>query len=58
VVVARCQGFIADNGEAMMIWIGNSVSPRVLLDLFGVDDINLVDPMMVGRPRFSSLFSK
>lgn len=32
-----------------MIWVGNSVSPQVLLDLFGVDDINLVDPKMVSR---------
>lgn len=39
--------FLVDNGEVMMIWIGNSVSPQVLLDLFGVDDINLVDPRMV-----------
>ena len=31
-----------------MIWVGNSVSPQVLLDLFGVDDINLVNPKTVG----------
>ena len=30
-----------------MIWVGNSVSPQVLLDLFDVDDINVVDPKMV-----------
>jgi len=30
----------------MMIWVGNSVSPRVLLDLFDVDEINRVDPRM------------
>ena len=38
---------LLDNGEAMMIWIGNSASPRVLLDLFGVDDINQVNPRAV-----------
>jgi len=31
----------------MMIWVGSSVSPQVLLDLFGVDEINQVDPRMV-----------
>jgi len=30
-----------------MIWIGNSASPQVLLDLFGVDDINQVNPRAV-----------
>jgi len=30
-----------------MIWIGSSVSPQVLLDLFGVDDINQVNPRAV-----------
>jgi len=39
--------FFLDNGEVMMIWIGNSVSPQVLLGLFGVDDINNVDPKIV-----------
>ena len=37
----------SDNGEVMMVWIGNSVSPQVLLDLLGVDDINRVDSRMV-----------
>jgi len=37
----------SDNAEIMMIWVGNSVSPQVLIDLFGVDDINKVDPKMV-----------
>lgn len=37
----------SDNGEVMMIWVGNSVSPQILLDLFGVDDFNSVDPRMV-----------
>jgi len=38
---------LLDSGEAMMIWVGNSVSPQVLLDLFGVEDIHNVDPKMV-----------
>lgn len=38
---------LLDNGEVMMIWIGNSVSPQVLLGLFGVDDINGVNSRTV-----------
>ena len=30
-----------------MVWIGSSVSPQILLDLFGVDDINQVNPRAV-----------
>ena len=37
----------SDNGEVMMIWVGSSVSPQVLIDLFGVDDINNVNPRTV-----------
>jgi len=37
----------SDNGELMMIWVGGSVSPQVLIDLFGVDDINNVNPRTV-----------
>lgn len=37
----------ADNEEVMMLWVGGSASPQLLLDLFGVDDISQVDPRMV-----------
>ena len=38
---------VLDNGEVMMIWIGNSASPQVLLGLFGVDDMSEVNPRTV-----------
>lgn len=38
---------ISDNEESMVFWIGSSVSPQILSDLFGVDDINAVNPRMV-----------
>lgn len=38
---------ISDNEEMTMLWIGDSVSPQLLLDLVGVDDIYSVDPKMV-----------
>ncbi|KAF9788107.1 hypothetical protein BJ322DRAFT_605700 [Thelephora terrestris] len=49
--------YLLDNGEVMMIWIGNSVSPQILLDLFGVDDINLVDPRMSTLPELDRTLS-
>ncbi|KAF9653645.1 sec24-like protein [Thelephora ganbajun] len=49
--------FLSDNGEVMMIWVGNSVSPQVLLDLFGVDDINNVDPRMSVLPELDTTLS-
>ena len=31
----------------MVFWIGSSVSPQILSDLFGVDEVNAVNPHMV-----------
>jgi hypothetical protein len=36
----------------MVIWVGSSVSPQILRDLFGVDDVNAVNPHMVEFPFF------
>ncbi len=38
-----------------MLWVGQSASPQLLLDLFGVDDIFKVDIRLV-RPAYFSIF--
>jgi len=45
---------IADNEEFQVIWVGQSASPQLLLDLFGVDDIFKVDIRIVRGPSFST----
>jgi hypothetical protein len=41
-----------DNEELQVLWIGQSVSPQLLLDLLGVDDIFKVDIRIVRVPFF------
>ncbi|KAG5646343.1 hypothetical protein DXG03_003666 [Asterophora parasitica] len=38
---------IADNEESVIIWVGGSVSPQILLDMFGMDDIMTLDTRLV-----------
>lgn len=40
----------ADNEELQVLWVGQSASPQLLLDLFGVDDIFKVDIRIVRPP--------
>ncbi|KAK7044831.1 SEC23 SEC24 family protein [Favolaschia claudopus] len=49
--------YLIDNGEAVVLWVGDSVSPQILLDLFGVDDVLVVDPQMSALPRLESRLS-
>jgi hypothetical protein len=43
----------ADNEELQVLWVGQSASPQLLLDLFGVDDIFKVDIRIVRAPILS-----
>ena len=41
--------YLVDNGEYCLLWIGNSVSPKLLEDLYGVSSLDDLDPRMVRR---------
>lgn len=40
---------LADNEEMMVLWIGSDASPRLLKDLFDVDEFMQVDTHLVSR---------
>ncbi|KAK0192430.1 Sec23/Sec24 trunk domain-containing protein [Armillaria mellea] len=44
--------YLIDNMEVIIFWIGASVSPQILLDLFAVDDIMNLDIQMVRCPSY------
>ncbi|TFK84659.1 sec24-like protein [Polyporus arcularius HHB13444] len=49
--------YLIDNEDAMMLWIGASVSPQLLKDLLGVDDIWEVDQHMLSLPQLPTRLS-
>lgn len=46
---------VAVNGESAVLWLGASVSPKLLEDLWAVDDLDQVDPRMVSGPKYAFL---
>ncbi|KAI9463018.1 protein transporter SEC24 [Russula earlei] len=50
--------YLIDNEELQVVWVGQSASPQLLLDLFGVDDIFKVDIRITELPILDNRLSK
>jgi protein transport protein SEC24 len=43
--------YLVENGEYCLLWIGSSVSGKLLEDLYGVSSLDELDPRMVSKKR-------
>lgn len=48
--------YLVEDGECMMLWIGKAVDPTWLRSVFGVDNVDHVNPehadSLIGKPIF------
>lgn len=49
--------FFAVNGEIAIIWLGQAVSPQILNDLYGVENLDELDVRMTSLPKLPSYLS-
>ncbi|KXN91832.1 hypothetical protein AN958_11651 [Leucoagaricus sp. SymC.cos] len=49
--------YMMDNDEMIIFWIGSSVSPPILQDLFGIDDFMSLDSRVHHLPRLQTILS-
>ncbi|KAH6917831.1 protein transporter SEC24 [Coprinopsis sp. MPI-PUGE-AT-0042] len=50
--------YMIDNEEVVIFWVGSSVSPQLLEDLFGVDDFAKLSPFTHYLPEIDTTLSK
>ncbi|KAK4685909.1 protein transport protein SEC24, partial [Tremellales sp. Uapishka_1] len=49
--------YLMSNGETAMIWLGGAVSPRIVDDLYGTENVEELDVRMTQLPRLPTLLS-
>ncbi|WVQ86219.1 hypothetical protein IAT38_008387 [Cryptococcus sp. DSM 104549] len=49
--------YLLVNGEVAMIWLGHAVSPQVVDDLYGVENLEELDVRMTRLPKLPTLLS-
>nr|XP_019007763.1 protein transporter SEC24 [Kwoniella pini CBS 10737]OCF46544.1 protein transporter SEC24 [Kwoniella pini CBS 10737] len=49
--------YLLSNGEVAMIWFGSAVSPQIIDDLYGVDNLQDLDVRMTSLPKLPTLLS-
>ncbi|KAF9937775.1 COPII coat Sec23p-Sfb3p heterodimer component [Modicella reniformis] len=46
--------YLLENGQAMYFWLGRDISPQFLNDVFGVSNLNEIDPNLRYLPEINS----